>query len=242
MKNTTIRNQESREIEVIVADYEELGLRGTWEQLLPYLTDKEREKALKFKFEADRIRSVTGACLIKAYARKAFPDDDISIRETELGKPYVAGHAGYEFNLSHSGWLVVLAFDKHPVGVDVEKVKDKDWRIFHRYLTDDEMSMIEEAESPGESFFEVWTIREAFAKEEGLGLKILDRDFLVDYDRHEIGYDGRRLYFKTFDYDADNKYKISVCSAYDASEAELHILSSEEWAKISMSLMKETLI
>ncbi|MBQ9361288.1 MAG: 4-phosphopantetheinyl transferase family protein [Lachnospiraceae bacterium] len=116
--------------------------------------------------------------------------------------------------------------------MDVELVKGKDWRIFHRYLTDDEMSMIENSDGPVDCFFEVWTIREAFAKEEGLGLKILDRDFLVNYDRLEIDYDGRRLYFKSFDYDAGDKYKISVCSEYDVSKASIHILSPEEWDKL----------
>ncbi len=130
----------------------------------------------------------------------------------------------------------MLAFDEFPVGVDVEHVKDKDWRIFHRYLTDDEMSMIENSDRSAECFFEVWTIREAFAKEEGLGLKILDKDFLVDYDRREIDYDGRRLYFKSFDYKTEDKYKITVCSEHEVSDATLHILSYEEWSEIRSSL------
>lgn len=203
----------------------------TWKELLPHLTGTERDKVLRFRFDADRIRAITGICLIKSGIKQAYPNEDAAIALTELGKPYVRDRTGYEFNLSHSGSIISFASDAYPVGVDVELVKDKDWRIFHRYLTDEEMSIIEEAEDQKECFFEIWTIREAFAKEEGQGLKILDKDFDIDYMKHRIIYEGKRLYFNTFDHVADERYKISICSPHDVSDAEITVLSKSDWDK-----------
>ena len=224
--------KERETIRILIADYKKLGLNKTWEGLLPHLSVPEREKALRYRFDADRIRSVTGACLIKAGTRGAYPDGDFRIRVTELGKPYVEGRSGYEFNLSHSGSIIAFAEDEAKVGIDVELIKNKDWRIFHRYLTGSEMSMIESSGDPEACFFDVWTTREAFAKEEGLGLKILDEEFTVDYKIHEISYDSRRLYFKLFDHTADERYKICVCSPHDVSDAQIEALSGADWEDI----------
>ncbi|MCR5774743.1 MAG: 4'-phosphopantetheinyl transferase superfamily protein [Lachnospiraceae bacterium] len=216
-------------VDICAADYEILGLEQTWEELLLYLDPSDKEKTLRFKFEADRIRSVAGACLIKANIKRAFPDEEIKTERTELGKPYISGKKGYQFNLSHSGRMIVFASDSSPVGVDVEAVREKDWRIFHRFLTEKEMAMIESSGDPEGCFFEVWTIREAFAKEEGEGLGLIDKPFIVDYDRRVIEYGNKTLYFKTFEHMADIRYKVSICSPHDISGAELKILTPEDW-------------
>jgi len=212
-------------------DYHKLGLENTWEDLLPLLSESEREKVGRFKFEADRIRSIVGICLIKSAVYRAFPGEEVKLETTMEGKPHIANRSGFEFNLSHSGRIIALAEDSYPVGVDVELVKDKDWKIFHRYLSDDEMTMIESAKDPEACFFEVWTVREAFSKEEGLGLKILDSDFTVDYSKREINYSGKKLYFYSFDHTADDRYKLSICSAKEVAEPEISFLSTEDWER-----------
>lgn len=197
--------------------------------MLEKLTEKEREKVLRFRFEADRIRSAAGICMIKGAAAKAFPGEDLTISVTEHGKPYIADHTGYEFNLSHSGRLIVLATDSNPAGIDVEQIETKDWRIFHRYLTGSEMTMIENSSDPCARFFEVWTIREAFAKEEGLGLAMLDRDFTVDYESCRIFYEGKVLRFSSIGYKAsEERYMITICSPEPTENARYHILSPDE--------------
>ncbi len=166
----------------------------------------------------------------------AYPDDSAKLDKTEYGKPFVKNRTGYEFNLSHSGRLIAFAEDDAPVGVDVELVKEKDYRLFHRYLNTEEMSMIESSSDPEACFFEIWTVREAFAKEEGLGLGILDKQFSVDYKSRRISYDGRVLYFKSFDRFADERYKISVCSVHDVSDAVLTELTPADWEQRIESL------
>ena len=196
---------------------------------MPHLTESEREKVLRYRFDEDRIRSVAGLCLMKAGIRMAYPDENAVIAITKLGKPYLKDISGYEFNLSHSGHLIAYASDPEQVGVDVELVKAKDWKLFHRYLTDEEMLLIESSDDPEACFFEIWTVREAFAKEEGLGLGILDKDFRMNYKNRQISYEGRTLFFKSFDHKSDERYKISVVSVHDVSEASIRFLTKKNW-------------
>ena len=168
-------------------------------------------------------------CLIKAAAAEAFPGEKIDIKRTDEGKPYLPEKTGFEFSLSHSGKLIVLAVDDRPIGIDTELVKEKDWRIFHRYLTEEEMSMIEASRYPAARFFDVWTVREALSKEEGIGLRILDKDFLVDYDKCTIDYEGRRLYFRTEEYRVSETYSLSICSPARPDTAEIIYLDDAGW-------------
>nr|MCR5746144.1 4'-phosphopantetheinyl transferase superfamily protein [Lachnospiraceae bacterium] len=188
-------NSSENNIRVYIADYIKLGLNDTWENLFEHLPYDDRERIGRFKIEADRIRGTVGTLLIRSMAERVFPDEEIVIGRTEMGKPYLYGKEGYEFSLSHSGDMIVLAVGRLPVGVDVEIVKEKDWRMFHRFLSKEEMKMIEGDKDPEIRFFEVWTVREAFSKEEGQGLRILDDVFKVDYDRKKISYKDKILNF-----------------------------------------------
>lgn len=225
-------------IEVYIADHKKLRLSKGLDELMESLTEQEREKILRFKFDADRIRGTAGAVMIRAEAFRSFPGENCVIAASEHGKPYLEGHREFEFNLSHSGDLIVLATNDAPVGVDVEEIKAKDWRIFHRYLTSEEMSMIESSDDQDAAFFKVWTIREAFAKEEGLGLAILDRSFTVDYDSCSISYEGRRLLFSSTGYTSfeGGRYMISVCTSGSIKGINYHDLSPEEWKEILVNI------
>ncbi|MCR5409613.1 MAG: 4'-phosphopantetheinyl transferase superfamily protein [Lachnospiraceae bacterium] len=114
----------------------------------------------------------------------------------------------------------------------MECVKEKDWRIFHRYITEDEYKMIETSGDPEACFFKVWTIREAFSKEEGKGLTILDDDFSVDHGDKKISYNGKTLCFKSFEHYADCAYSISICSPHEVDREYLQELSPEEWESL----------
>ena len=209
----TIEHMTEEGIKLYIADHVKLGLQESWREMFDTLPETDRERIGGYRFDADRIRGTLGAAMIRHFAGEAFPEEEIVIERDEYGKPYLSGHEGFEFSLSHSGDMVVLAISDKPVGADVETVKGKDWRMFHRFLSEEEMKMIETAKEPEGRFFEVWTVREAFSKEEGKGLRILDEAFTVDYDRKEIGYKGKILYFKTISHTARGTgYKISVCS------------------------------
>ena len=216
-------------IKLYIADHVSLGMAERWKDLFEDLPPKDRERIGRFRFDADRIRGTLGTAMIRHFAGEAFPDEEVRIDRTEHGKPFLYGHEGFEFSLSHSGDMVVLAVSGKAVGADVETVKGRDWKMFGRFLSEAEMKMIGDAENPEEKFFEVWTVREAFSKEEGQGLSILDESFSVDYERNRIRYKGKTLYFNTKSHAArDTLYKISVCSPLPTDSTEYIILKNEE--------------
>lgn len=86
------------------------------------LSEAERARSARFRFEADRRRWVrcraTLRLLLGSYL--GCEPGDVRLEAGPRGKPAVAG-GGIEFNLSHSWGRAVFAFAiDNPVGVDIE--------------------------------------------------------------------------------------------------------------------------
>ena len=74
------------------------------------------------------------------------------------------------FNISHSHGVVVLAInDNHPVGVDIELIRDMEDN-FKRYVCDDKE--YELSKDNTEEFFKIWTNKESLLKCLGTGIKM----------------------------------------------------------------------
>ena len=182
------------------------------ERYINLLPCEEREKALRFRRAEDRLRSITGALLIRACAGKFLGSSKIQIVRNEFGKPFIKDSQGFNFSLSHSANLVVLAVAKNSVGVDVEEIRPIQWQDIAGRFCEQEQQLITEDENPLDCFYKIWTIREAFAKEEGIGLSIFDNDgssIKICYCDNYIKYHGRTLYIHTLRL---GSYRISVCS------------------------------
>ncbi|MBQ9984042.1 MAG: 4'-phosphopantetheinyl transferase superfamily protein [Lachnospiraceae bacterium] len=123
------------------------------------------------------------------------------------------------FNLSHSGDYVVLAISDSPVGVDVE-YKTKGYealvkRCFCETECEDIMSLDTEEERK-KCFLEYWTMKEAYIKCVGEGMRIPLNSFLIQRDvkigavcmsKATVG----ALNFGTFF--IEREYCVSVCSS-----------------------------
>jgi 4'-phosphopantetheinyl transferase len=98
------------------------------------------------------------------------PPLKIEIAVGAQGKPQVAG---LEFNLSHSGDLVIYAVSDRPVGIDIERVRSMDLTgIIERFFAPAEFVAWQKL-SPADqeaAFFRAWTIKEAYLKAVGTGL------------------------------------------------------------------------
>jgi len=90
------------------------------------------------------------------------------------GKPHLLPpHHGLHFNLAHAGGLVaVVATRAGPVGVDIEPAgRDlTSGRILRRFYTPAERAEVEADPDPLRRALEVWTIKEALAKAEGVSI------------------------------------------------------------------------
>ena len=132
------------------------------------LSEKEQAKAARFRQDADRKSSIAarGALRILLSGYTGIPTTEIAFNYSENGKPHLID-SDVDFNVSHSGEWVVLAFGRNRnIGVDVEKIK---WEmdvlsIASRYFSPEEQSLIESAEDRHTLFFQLWARKEAYVK------------------------------------------------------------------------------
>ncbi len=141
------------------------------------LSRSERDRAARFRFEADRVRWASARAILRALLG-AYLDRDPRAIDLELGpggKPEVVAGDDLEFNVSHSGDLALFAFTLgNPVGVDVElagRARDH-LAIAARVLGADEHARL--AALPPElrerEFLRSWVRHEAALKCRGDGL------------------------------------------------------------------------
>jgi phosphopantetheinyl transferase len=95
----------------------------------------------------------------------------------EEGKPWIPALPGWHFNISHSGSLVACAVARIPVGLDLEHQRPGKDRgeVAERFFSPAECTEIRAAADPGERFYQYWSLKEAWLKWRGWGLRGLSR-------------------------------------------------------------------
>ena len=118
--------------------------------------------------------------LLQRYAQgRAIPP----IETGEHGKPHIAAAGFPQFNLSHGGHCIVLAFAKEQeLGVDVEPLRPRrrhsPLELAERFFAHDEFRALValDASVRDDAFLHLWTCKEAVLKAIGHGLSFgLDR-------------------------------------------------------------------
>ena len=150
------------------------------------LDDVKRARVERTRQRKDRIRTVAADELARQMLSEAMgcAPEAVHFTYAENGKPSVAG-GGYEFSISHSDNLVVVAVHTGPVGIDVEHIREVSPRLAKKYFCDDENFYVFGHEPRDVDFehmastdirmrfFEVWTAKEAYLKCLGEGLSHL---------------------------------------------------------------------
>ena len=141
---------------------------------LANLSAQERERHAAFHFDSDRQSYAAAHAMLRVLlAQYGSPHALATFEETEQGKPFARG--GIEFNLSHTRGLVACAFSAvSPVGVDVENLqRTNDWeRLLSQVQSDEEIAALRALPPSAQQarFYEIWTLKEAWAKAIGAGL------------------------------------------------------------------------
>lgn len=168
---------------------------GLWEA---YLTDDERERRSRFRFQEDRDLFLVARAVLRWFLGRWRGErpEEVRFVYNGYGKPALAeaGAADLRFNVSHSARQVAWAFASgFDVGIDVERIRPLDdlMALAGRYFAPAERGQL--AERPESErvvrFFELWTLKEAFVKARGTGLSMpLDRFHLrPDSDLAPLG-------------------------------------------------------
>jgi 4'-phosphopantetheinyl transferase len=165
--------------------------------MVSLLAVDERSRAERFHFDHHRERYIAARAtlrrLLGAYAHVA--PEEIAFRYGERGKPAVeapAAAVGINFNVSHRGDYALYAFCRgRALGIDIEFVRDvpQALAIGRKHFTPEESHLLVAAEANGriqDSFFRLWTRKEAVIKAVGTGLAMP----LTEFDVSSTAADG----------------------------------------------------
>ena len=184
--------------DLTAADYEK------WYALM---SKDKQVRVDRLRFEDDRKRTVSGEMLVRRAIAEwcGISAESIVFEKTETGKPFAKGLPA-EFNISHSGDIIVCAVDDKPVGIDIEKIRPIDLTVAKRICTDEELLYLFGHTPTGQDytyttdtqilnrFFELWTAKEAYGKCIGVGISELRQQVSVSEQ-----------------YNLEGKYILSIC-------------------------------
>lgn len=156
------------------------------------LSDVERDRAQRLRDPVRRQRFVTARGILREVLSGCVgvPSHQLEFFSETHGKPFLRGHPGLSFNLSHSGPWMMLAIHFTPagqdspaergweVGIDVERIR-ADWgersmALARRFFAPFELAELE-ALAPAQQVLAVtrlWVCKEAYSKAKGLGLRL----------------------------------------------------------------------
>lgn len=172
----------------------------TTEMLLKHLPKSLTLRAKRYiNTESSLSYSIGRLLLKKALIEAGLPISLLEkIQYSEEGKPALEG---YYFSISHGNGCVALIFGTtFSVGIDIEKKKEIDLKLFKYLFTETEWKSITNAENSLGRFYWFWVRKEALLKAAGCTLK--DLKHLKVLEQHGI-YKGKYYYFESFDFDAD---------------------------------------
>lgn len=166
------------------------------ERMLSELSEYRQEKVRNIRFLEDKLCSA-GAGLLLNMGLKEY---GISGKEEPIGfcgnqKPYLVNHPEIQFNLSHSGTMVMAAFSESEIGCDIEKNGKADYRIARRFFHEEEQADLERFQNPDEKadrFYRYWTLKESFLKVTAEGMRLAMNRFCIRL-REDGGLGGRSL-------------------------------------------------
>ncbi len=205
-----------------------------YQYLVALASDDTWKRIGAYGFRQDAYRSLFGEFLARfALYTDHSADKDAPIGRDANGKPYMDLPNAPQFNIAHSGRWVVCATHREPVGVDVEAVRPVDIENFRGHLSTEEYYWLKAlpAAERLNRFFELWTLKECYIKQQGGGASELLSSFTVrispggKIDLVKEGRSEAHLFFRQ--YQVADGYAMAVCACED-SFTEIRVVTLQE--------------
>jgi 4'-phosphopantetheinyl transferase len=185
IKRLTLPSAESAGVALWLAGPADPG--GVPEPLWATLSPAERDRANRFLHAQDKTLFALTHSVLRSLLSAAtnVPANKISFAEGPYGKPRLAGVGGPHFNVSHSGsWALIGLSDSRPVGVDIELMRraGDELDLARSFFSDAEYRALDGQENGMllQSFYKIWTCKEAVLKALGAGISEHLKDFSVE--------------------------------------------------------------
>lgn len=187
---------------------------------------REKERASRFRRWQDKQANLLGKLLLAhlleqfGYSKQLLK----SLDYTEFDRPYI-DQAKFDFNISHSGELVVCALsDTQVIGIDIEQIQPIDLDDFSYILNRADREKINNSADKYFSFFQIWSAKEAMLKADGRGL-------VNDLDKLEINGDVgifEKTQYNLKDLKINSLYSSFIASATPIENICIRSLSIED--------------
>src|SRR5947209_5514703 len=151
------------------------------EELKQILSEDERQRADRFRFDRDRNCSIASRGILRSLVGSYLGCDprEVRFRYSDRGKPELDSPSNMDlrFNVAHSGDVILWGFTHaRRIGLDIEKVRlDLHVsQIAERFFSCGERAQLQsvaDAEQH-EAFFRCWSRKEAYVKATGDGLSL----------------------------------------------------------------------
>jgi 4'-phosphopantetheinyl transferase len=162
------------------------GSESFVEQCRSWLSEDERERAVRFIRQQDHVRFVLahGGLRVVLSRYLGIAPDAVELGRSEGGKPFLTrelrGQSAITFNMSHAHGRVLIAVSRgQEVGVDLERIRSdvEVAKLSERYFAHSEHTAIMQSaqEQRAARFFRYWVAKEAVIKAQGIGLRALSQ-------------------------------------------------------------------
>ncbi|MCQ2802684.1 MAG: 4'-phosphopantetheinyl transferase superfamily protein [Bacilli bacterium] len=142
---------------------------------LDLLGKTRKNKANLIKNENEKKLSIlAGVLLYNALGKEA---DEVKYDAN--GKPYL--ESGKYLSISHSGSKAVVVTSSFPIGVDIQEMKEPDYKICKQFFSKEESNINDKVD-----FYKAWTSKEAYMKASGVSLNEALKENIHKVDGYQI--------------------------------------------------------
>ena len=133
-------------------------------KLLSFLNEEEIKSLDKYSVKETKDEHLASLYLKKKYIGEFYLDNNSKPNSDKMF-----------FNISHSkGCVALVSNEKYPIGIDIEKIRKVDEALIKYISSKEELKYIIDEES----FFKVWTNKEAILKANGSGIRSNMKDIV----------------------------------------------------------------
>lgn len=188
--NLSCISLEPNDVHLWIIDQQKVVNANLLEKYIEALSTDEKSRFTELKSTRHQQQFViTRASLRFIIAQyKSTTINDIPFSRSEFGKPLLNfPDCSLNYNLSHSSDKIVIAFTKiGDIGVDIEFMKNsRDMtKIAKHYFHEQEQIFINKSENQ-RYLYRLWTLKEAYTKATGDGLKKSFNKFYFEFNKPE---------------------------------------------------------
>ena len=187
-------------IKIYITDVSDLSIDT---EILKTLPDIRVDKINKLQNNNEKVLSYGASLLINKYVLNG---DKSAYFVDSNGKPYST--TGLEFNLSHSDNMIILAVSENKIGCDIQKFSERNFERMAKFaFHPNELDLLSFANNKADTFFKLWTKKEAFLKLIGTGFTRNATN--IDLSKDKYTENSKEYYF--YYWKADDYY-ISICT------------------------------